>query len=142
MQLLPGRDHAVRHHVRSRECAAEIDDQAFHAGIGQHQIERHLGLGVGLAADFEEIRRPAAEMVDDVHRRHGQTGAVGENADIAVELDELEARVEAPRASSTVIFAGDATLASSGCRASAASSSDELAIQRHDLAVRAGWRAD
>ena len=91
LELLPGLDHAVGHHVGAREGAAEIDHQAFHAGIGQHQIERDLGLGVGLAADLEEIRRPAAVMADHVHGRHGQPGAVRQHADIAVELDQLEA---------------------------------------------------
>ena len=91
LQLLPGLDHALGHDVGAREGAAEIHDQALHARIGQHEVERDLGLGVGLAADLQEVRRAAAEMVD---RRPWSSWSgpapFASSADIAVELDELE----------------------------------------------------
>ena len=42
---------------------------------------------VGAAADVEEIGREGAVQLDDVHRRHGEAGAVDHAADIAVQLD-------------------------------------------------------
>ena len=47
-------------------------------------------LGVGAAADVEEVGRLAAGQLDDVHRRHGQAGAVDHAADRAVEADVVQ----------------------------------------------------
>ena len=47
-------------------------------------------VGVGAAADVEEVGRRAADLVDDVERAHGQAGAVGDDADRAVEADVLQ----------------------------------------------------
>ncbi len=41
----------------------------------------------GAAADVAEIGGEGAVQLDDVHRRHGEAGAVDHAADIAVELD-------------------------------------------------------
>ena len=52
-------------------------------------------LGVAAAAEVAEVRRPAADLVDDVERGHDEPGAVPEDADLAVELhvgDALLAR--------------------------------------------------
>ena len=49
-------------------------------------------LGVGAAADVEEVGRFAAVELDEVHRGHREAGAVDEAADVAVELDVAEAR--------------------------------------------------
>ena len=46
--------------------------------------------GVGAAADVEEVGRLAADLVDHVERAHGETGAVGDDADRAVEADVLQ----------------------------------------------------
>ena len=51
---------------------------------------RHL-LGVGAAADVQKIRRHAARILDDVHGGHRQAGAVHHAADVAVELDVVQA---------------------------------------------------
>ena len=48
---------------------------------------------VGAAADVEEVGRLAAVELDDVHRRHRQAGAVDQAADVAVELDVVEAEL-------------------------------------------------
>ena len=57
-------------------------------------------LGAGAAADIEEVGRLAAVELDRVHRRHRQTGAVDDAADVAVELDERDAGALAPRSRS------------------------------------------
>ncbi len=72
-----------------RERSAEVDDEAFDAGLDRpasarpptwcRPRRRSRGSSPGAAA-----------MADDVHGRHRQPGAVGQHADIAVELDELE----------------------------------------------------
>ena len=45
----------------------------------------------GAAADVEEVGGGAADLVDDVERAHGQAGAVGDDADGALEADVLQA---------------------------------------------------
>ena len=47
-------------------------------------------VGVGAAADVEEVGGRAADLVDDVERAHGEPGAVGDDADRAVEPDVLQ----------------------------------------------------
>ena len=47
-------------------------------------------VGVGAAADVEEVGGGAADLVDDVERRHGEPGAVGDDADRPVEADVLQ----------------------------------------------------
>ena len=48
-------------------------------------------LGARAAARVEEVRGRAAGLGDDVQRRHHEPGAVAEDADVAVELDERQA---------------------------------------------------
>ena len=48
-------------------------------------------VGRGAAADVEEVGGAAADLVHDVERAHGQAGAVGDDADVAVEADVLQA---------------------------------------------------
>ena len=48
-------------------------------------------VGVGAAADVEEVGGLAADLVDDVDGGHGQPGAVGDHADVALEPDVLQA---------------------------------------------------
>ena len=54
------------------------------------QRRRHL-VGLGAAANIEEIGRAAAKQLDDVHGAHGQPGAVHHAADLAVQLDVRQA---------------------------------------------------
>jgi hypothetical protein len=48
-------------------------------------------LGAGASTDVEEVRGHASGILDDVHRGHGEAGAVHHAADIAVELDVVQA---------------------------------------------------
>src|SRR5690606_39825309 len=72
--------------------AEDVDEDPPDVGVTSDDLEgrRDVLLG-GAAADVEEVRRLAADLLDRVHRRHGQTGAVDEAADVAVELDERQA---------------------------------------------------
>ena len=47
-------------------------------------------VGAGATADVEEVGGLSTDLVDDVERAHGEPGAVGDDADVAVETDVLE----------------------------------------------------
>ena len=74
--------------VALHDAAEDVDEDPLHLRVGGDDLERrgHL-LGGGAAADVEEVRRLAAVVLDDVHGRHRQAGAVDHAADVAVELD-------------------------------------------------------
>ena len=77
--------------VAAQDAAEDVDEHRLHVLVGHQDPERVLDLlGVGAAADVEEVRRLAARQLDDVHRRHRQAGAVDHAADRAVELDVVE----------------------------------------------------
>src|SRR3546814_11754600 len=63
-------------------------DLALYRGVLEDDLERrgHLFLARA-AADVEEVRREFAVELDDVHRRHRQTGTIDHATDVAVELD-------------------------------------------------------
>jgi hypothetical protein len=48
-------------------------------------------LSVCAAAHVKEIRRRPARIFDDVHRRHGQPGAVYQTRNIPIQLDVIQA---------------------------------------------------
>jgi hypothetical protein len=64
---------------------------AFRLRVGGDDLEGlgHL-LGGRAAADVEEVGGLRAIQLDDVHRRHGEAGAVDHAADLAVERDVVE----------------------------------------------------
>ena len=64
---------------------AEQDAEAF----------EHLVLA-GAAADVEEVGGLAAVVLDQVHRAHGQAGAVDQAGDVAVEADVAQAALAGP----------------------------------------------
>ena len=85
-------DEATRDLVAAGDAAEDVDEDGLHGGVGEDEAH---GLGdlvrAGAAADVEEVGRLAAGALDEVHRRHGQAGAVDHAADVAVEPDEAEA---------------------------------------------------
>ena len=76
---------------QSHDAAEDVDQNALHVRIGDDDLERRgdLVLG-GAAADVEKVRRAFAIVLDDVHRRHGEPGAVDHAADEPVERDIVE----------------------------------------------------
>src|SRR5260370_8837201 len=48
-------------------------------------------LAVGAPAHVQEVGRRAAGILDNVHRRHGQPGAVHQAGDVPVQLDVVQA---------------------------------------------------
>ena len=89
--LLDRRDHAFGDDVAFHDAAENIDQNALHLGIGSDDLEggRNLLLA-GTAADVEKVGRRLAVEPDDIHRRHGQPGAVDHAADGAVQRDVVE----------------------------------------------------
>ena len=60
--------------------------------VGQDHLDgRDDRVGLRAAAGVEEVRRRAADLGDDVERRHHEPGAVAEDPDVAVELDVRQA---------------------------------------------------
>ena len=69
-----------------------LNSTALTASLARISSHRLLDLlRVRAAAGVEEVRRRAARLGDHVERRHDQAGAVAEDADVAVELDVLDA---------------------------------------------------
>src|SRR5262249_18788439 len=97
-----------------------------------------FGFGVSLTADFKEVCGTAAEMTDHIHGSHGQPGAVGEHADIAIELDQLEAIV-----GTTLLQRGHdprgATFGDLRLPVQRSSVEHQLAVERMRAAVGQDW---
>src|SRR5262249_40571048 len=79
---------ALREDVTAHDSAENIDQDTADPGIRENDLE-----GVGYSffgrptPDIEEIGRfPTAEF-DNIHRSHGQTGAVDHATDVAVQRD-------------------------------------------------------
>ena len=89
---MDGRDHALGEAVAAQDAAEDVDEDGLHARVGRQDPERVLDLLGGRAtAHVEKVRGLAPRELDDVHGRHGQPRAVDHAADLAVELDVVEA---------------------------------------------------
>src|SRR6202011_5985149 len=74
------------------DAAEYVEQHGLDRVVGEDQRDRLLDLlSVRAAAGIEEIGRGAARLGDDVERRHDQAGAIPEYADVAFELDVLDA---------------------------------------------------
>ncbi len=94
VQFARGGDDAGGQRVAAQDAAEDIDQHGLHALVGEQNAEGVLDLlGVGAAADVQEIRGAAAGVFDDVHGGHGQAGAVHHAGDGAIELDVVEAEL-------------------------------------------------
>src|SRR5207253_1430282 len=90
-ELFHGGDHAHGQNVAAQDAPENIDQHRAHVLVRYEDLERVANLFlVGAAAHIEEIRGLAAGQLDDVHRRHGQPGAVYHAADRAIEADVVQ----------------------------------------------------
>src|SRR5207248_10637039 len=77
--------------VAAQNAAEDVDEDGLDVPVGHEDLERVANLlGVRSAADVEEVRRLASRQLDDVHRRHGEAGAVDHAPDVAVEVNVVE----------------------------------------------------
>ena len=91
-QRLARLDDAAGDLVAAGDAAEDVDEDRPHVRVVEDDPERRgHAIGLGAAADVEEVRRLAAGELDEVHRGHRQAGAVDHAADRAVELDEADA---------------------------------------------------
>ena len=87
-----GLDDAVGDRVAGGDAAEDVDEDGLHGRVGEDDGEA-VGhdLGGGAAADVEEVGGAGAAAGDDVEGGHDQARAVADDADLAVELDVVEA---------------------------------------------------
>lgn len=92
VKRLDGVDETVGNSIASHDTAEDVDEDGSDLGVAGDQFEGLLNGGRGsTTADVEEVGGLAAVQLDDVHRRHGQTGTVDQAADVTVQLDEVQA---------------------------------------------------
>src|SRR5437016_13846092 len=91
MHRFCGVDNPLRDYVALHDAAKNVHQNGLHFFVRDQNLEsfRHLLL-CGAAADIEEVRRIAAIKFDDVHRCHGESGAVNETGDISIQADVIE----------------------------------------------------
>src|SRR5712691_4113748 len=89
------RDHGkdpLRDLVAARDAPEDVDEDALHLGVREHDLERRAPHRFPrAAADIEEVRGVPAGALHRVERRHDQAGAVADDPNVAVELDVAEA---------------------------------------------------
>ena len=84
-------DDALRDHVAADDAAEDVHQDRAHVLVRENQIESFGDtLARCAAADVEEVGGRAAVQLDQVHRRHGEAGAVDHAGDVAVERDVVE----------------------------------------------------
>ena len=137
-ELLQRADDAVGHRVARGDAAEHVDEHALDLAVAEDDVEavgHHLGRGA--TTDVEEVGGLDAAVLlagvgDDVQRRHDQTGAVADDADLTVELDVVEVvllGLELERIGRVLVLElGVAGLTEVGVRVEG-----DLAVQRQDL---------
>ena len=84
-------DDPARDLVAPRDAAEDVDEHAAHLRIEEHHLERVAhALRARAATDIEEVGGFAAVLLDKIERVHGQTGAVADASDVAVEVHVRE----------------------------------------------------
>ncbi|KAI3487620.1 hypothetical protein L1887_48401 [Cichorium endivia] len=92
VEFLGGLDDALCDLLARDNAAKDVDKDALHLVRVEQQLKRLFDRsGRGGATDVEEVGRVAAVELEHIHGSHGKTGAVDEAANVAVELDEVEA---------------------------------------------------
>src|SRR6266568_4432914 len=92
MGFLSGLDHTCRQCVHSQNTAKDVDQHCFDILITQKNLESVCYLvSIRAATHVQKIRRHPARILDDVHGRHGQPGAVHHAADVSIQLDVVQA---------------------------------------------------
>src|SRR3954447_10439847 len=86
VELARGGDDALGDLVAAGDAAEDVEEDGADLGVGDDHFQRvDDRLGFRAAARVEEVGRRAAGLGDDVEGGHAEAGAVGEDADVAVE---------------------------------------------------------
>src|SRR5690606_27869150 len=87
IHFLRGRNDTFGDDVAFHDPAEDVHEDALDSGVLQNDLEGGRDLFLArAAADIEEVRREGPIELDDIHRRHRETGAVDHAADVTVEL--------------------------------------------------------
>src|SRR6185437_12635455 len=84
-------DHPGGQRVAAQDAAEDVDQHRLHRRVFQQDLEGvpHL-LAVRSAAHVEEVGGRSAGILNDVHGRHRQPGAVDHAGHVALELDVVQ----------------------------------------------------
>lgn len=94
VQVLHGLDEAGGDVVAADNTAKDVDKDGSDLGVAGDELKGLLdGSRGSTATNVQEVGGLATVQLDDVHGGHGQTSTVDEAANIAVELDEVQARL-------------------------------------------------
>ena len=76
--------HPLSEDIAAQNAAEDVDQHRLDVRVG-HQNAKGVfdPVGIRSAAHVQKIGRRGARQLDDVHRRHGQAGAVDDAADVA-----------------------------------------------------------
>jgi hypothetical protein len=89
--LARGGHDAISDDIAVHDAAEDIDENAADVWIGQDDLKGGGNLFLRrAAADIEEVRGPAAVVLDDVHGGHGQAGAIDQAGDVPIKTDVVE----------------------------------------------------
>src|SRR5690606_915071 len=132
---LAGGDHTFGDGVALHDAAEDVDQDALHFRVLQHDLEGFGDLlGRGATAHVQEVGRLAAKQLDGVHGRHGQAGAVHQAANVAVQADV--GQVELGGLDFSRIFFVQVTVGHDlGVAEQCVGVEVELGVQRHQVAL-------
>src|SRR4051812_28601772 len=95
--LTDHREDALRDLVTPSDATEDVDEDALHLLVREHDLERGLhDRFLRAPAHVEEVRGAAARDLHRVERAHDEPRPVADDPDVAVELHVAEA--ERPRA--------------------------------------------
>src|SRR5256886_9846817 len=96
VEPVDGREDPARTRVAGGDTAEDVEEDRRALRVARDHLEGvHDALRAAAAAEIAEVRRAPARLRDDVHGGHSEPRAVGEDADVPVELhvgDALLAR--------------------------------------------------
>ena len=129
------RHHARRQPVHAQNAAEDIDEDRLHVLVRKQNLERVLNLLLRCAAaHVQKIRRAAACVLNNVHRRHRQARAVHHARNRAVELDVVQ-RVLARLHFQRIFFGNVAQRLDVGVAEQRVVVEGDLGVEREQLAV-------
>ena len=90
--LLHNVDQTLSDGVTADDTTEDVDEDGGDLGVAGDQLKGALDSGGGsTTTDVKEVGGAAAVQLDDIHGGHGKTGTVDQAANVAVQLDEVQA---------------------------------------------------